>query len=438
MHDWASMPEMLSPCGASNLGQPCDLPSESDSLLGSTIQEKTRRILGWTYETVPITDYSPLSIHQSPRKTSNGRRSRVDKNRKAKQMITSSVAPYPFNLVSPPPPAPPPHHQRQALSPLSNCPLGLLVVGNNVGLQQKGPNNFSQVLSSEMPLQNGVVTSCTSKVETPACTVPSSYKAPMVSPARPVSNETCSSPVLTAAESSPAPASSRLVASAKTSGEIFEMLRQEVPNLSQTQNRFRTLIEMVASVMELESQLKQLKEETRKVSGMLNSRKDCHSEVVVPGRGDWTSEFGESDFGGTPLGMDSAVASSPSRFIADHMEDKNRLTTSLNSSTNLTEMKSVNVGGGCGPAIDVPDDLISIDVTAFKTLVDDGRQRPTTTTTATADGVDSHCGGGDVLFEPDYSPLGVASDGYKSVVFPYAVDIGVTTDRDRLIIGTSF
>ncbi|KFD57744.1 hypothetical protein M514_01414 [Trichuris suis] len=128
----------------------------------------------------------------------------------------------------------------------------------------------------------------------------------------------------------------------RSASDVFELLTKRMPNLCKERNRFRTLVDMVASVVELETQLNQLKEETKKVNGMLNSRTQWHMQ--------------SSDQYSVSQGLSVGCIPPPCSTSSE---------TSLGgSSPDMTSNSTF--------LTDVPEDLAGIDLTAFRSLVRTG------------------------------------------------------------------
>ncbi|KRZ71184.1 hypothetical protein T10_2617, partial [Trichinella papuae] len=272
------------------------IPTTAPSTLGSTLEEKTRRILGWTDQYTPTVGgdyYASIT-------------SRAEKGRKHRRWNT----PNPYYC---------PYQPRTAR-------LDHSAKSTPVGAQLTPP-------PSPVVVQNGttVYNSCSGATigfQIPNGHVTNGQQDPIayspLSPSNSANGTTFEFPT-----PPPTVINEDAVKSPRSPAVVFELLRKRMPNLSKEPNRFRTLVDMVASVIELESQLNQLKEETRKMNGMLNNCKAC-----------W------------PLATDVSFeqpgkVEEPALNVACKVQDSQFLPTEA----------------------DVPDDLVGIDVTAFRSLV---------------------------------------------------------------------
>ncbi|KRX42453.1 hypothetical protein T05_14037, partial [Trichinella murrelli] len=267
------------------------MPTTAPSTLGSTLEEKTRRILGWTDQYTPTIGgdyYASIT-------------SRAEKGRKHRRWNTPNSYYCPYQ-------------PRTARTVDHSTP---------VGAQLTPP-------PSPVVVQNGttVYGPCSGAFQLPTGHATNAQQDPIAySPLSP--SNSANGAAFEFPTPPPTVINEDAVKSPRSAAAVFELLRKKMPNLSKEPNRFRTLVDMVASVIELESQLNQLKEETRKMNGMLNNCKAC-----------W------------PLATDVSFeqpgkVEEPALNVACKIEDSQFLPTET----------------------DVPDDLVGIDVTAFRSLV---------------------------------------------------------------------
>ncbi|KRX90814.1 hypothetical protein T4E_10013 [Trichinella pseudospiralis] len=272
------------------------MPTTAPSTLGSTLEEKTRRILGWTDQYTPTvgSDYY-ASITSRAEKGRKHRRWNTPnpyycpyQPRTARHDHSAKSTPLGAQLTPPPSPVVV-QNGTTVYGPCTNATIGFQIPNGHVTNGQQDPIAYSPLSPSNSA--NGT----TFEFPTPPPTV--------------ISEDTVKSP--------------------RSPAVVFELLRKRMPNLSKEPNRFRTLVDMVASVIELESQLNQLKEETRKMNGMLNNCKAC-----------W------------PLATDVSFEQ------PDKVEEP-----ALNVVCDVQDSQFLPSES------DVPDDLVGIDVTAFRSLV---------------------------------------------------------------------
>ncbi|CDW58014.1 Dynein heavy chain [Trichuris trichiura] len=268
--------------------------------LGDTVEEKTRRILGWTNGDNSKSSYwEPYYRTTTTTTADRGRRGKrwnqpVGETVPNKILKCTARGSDPTQLTPPPSPSLSP---QQMLPP----PYGSHVTGYSA--------------ASAGRLQCAVQGDHTCIPDTSAAYSP-------VSP-----------------HNGPVEPQPRRVRSAS---DVFELLTKRMPNLCKERNRFRTLVDMVASVVELETQLNQLKEETKKVNGMLNSRTQWHMQS-------------SDQYSTTTQGL-SAGCIPP---------------CSASSETPL-DGSSPDMMSNSEFFTDVPEDLAGIDLTAFRSLVRTG------------------------------------------------------------------
>lgn len=257
----------------------------TNGLLGNTIEEKTRRILGWTEHTAPSMTVGPLApaaAHVNQRK--------ADKGRKTKSASISAAAPYPYSLLA----------NESNRGRKSSCPS--LCNMNDPILRQ-------QLTPPPSPVSNVSIVSLPRQGRTPPTILPppppayhslqtarksvaceyysdnsvSSPECLTILPISPVSPAAPSNLIqdgVCVMSSSSSSSSSRI-----STSEVFERLRKEVPHLPKEQSKFRILVQTVANVIELETKLAHLQEQTRTLSNMLSQNGNNGAEPAHASNG---------------------------------------------------------------------------------------------------------------------------------------------------------
>uniref|UniRef100_A0A5S6QGA6 BHLH domain-containing protein n=1 Tax=Trichuris muris TaxID=70415 RepID=A0A5S6QGA6_TRIMR len=305
--------------------------------LGDTVEEKTRRILGWTNADNSKPTYweswTRTAIHSG--RGRRGKRWNQPPDETVPNKILKCRAPGDDSAQLTPPPSP-------TLSP-----------------QQMLPPSYASHVAG-YPVASAGRLQCA--VQGDQVCIPDTSAA--YSPVSP--------------HNGPAESQSRRVRSAS---DVFELLTKRMPNLCKERNRFRTLVDMVASVVELEAQLNQLKEETRKVNGMLNSRTQWHIQ--------------SADQYSTTEGISASCA--PLGSVGSDVSLNGSSPHMLPNSAFLT---------------DVPEDLASIDLTAFRSLVRTGVGEPYAPDFPVESGYSrSWPNSADQQFDGDHSPPAIEHPG---------------------------
>lgn len=206
--------------------------------LGSTIEEKTRSLLGWTDQSRPTIVPPPVMasavafFETSPVQSD----SRCTKKEGGVRRKKSAAAPYP-------------HHQQQQLR---------LAAAARVRKSSTSSTSSESAVIRQLTPPPSPSGSC--RPFCPTSTRRSSFDGYGPLPISPVSPNT------------PCPSNWK---PSNRENEVFDRLKQLVPVLPSDKNAYQVLIETVSSVIDLEHQLEQLREKTEDVRNKVLRR---HSE----------------------------------------------------------------------------------------------------------------------------------------------------------------
>lgn len=207
------------------------------SSLGSTIEEKTRRILGWTDDFTP----SLTSVPTRGQLSTTARRAERSRTKRARLALNS--APYPYSLLN--------------------------SAENRSRRAQPSPDvKPTQPTPPPSPVYSANGVTIMSLPRTPGAT-PTPPTMPPPSYQQAVATSTLLSPV-------------NDVSQATTAREAFERLKRLVPTLGSEKSRYRALVQTVAQVIELEAKLALLREETRGLSQALAGCSQQGGNLLLP------------------------------------------------------------------------------------------------------------------------------------------------------------